>query len=150
MGIFSDENAYLIISGFTFTGGGQKYTIHIDGASPVISYNIFHDNIPIGTENREVISVYNSSAVVSYNLFYNNGGIGCVGLREGSSGAKIINNTMDGNERGFFSIAGGGTAINNIVTNSIERGVGSLTPSNFTTLDYNNIWNNKSDFVSFG
>jgi len=107
---------------------------------------VFHDNIPMGSSNIEVISCSNATALIRGNLFYANGGIGCVGLRSGSENSQIINNTFDGNERGFFSIASGGTAINNIVSNSLERGVGTLSSSNFTTLDYNNIWNNNPNY----
>jgi len=142
----SETNYQPEIYGFTISGGGTTHTILINGMSPFIHDNVFHDNIPIGTNNNEVISCSFSSALITRNLFYNNGGIGCVGLRGGSTGAKIINNTMDHNERGFFSISGGGTAINNIVTNSLERGVGSLAPGDFTILDYNNIWNNNPDY----
>ncbi len=133
-------------SGFTVTGGGAVVTFLVEDATCVVSNNVFHDNIPVGSSNIEVISCIGATATIKRNIFYNNGGIGCVGLRPGSENSVIVNNTFDSNERGFFSIANGGTAINNIVTNSIERGVGSVDPTNFTTLDYNDIWNNNPDY----
>lgn len=136
------------IRGFTIQGGGPNHTVVVTGASPRFISNIFRNNIPFGSPNVEVISCTNASALIERNLFYNNGGIGCVGLRDGSAGSRIINNTFDGNERGFFSIAGGGTALNNIVTNSLVYGVAALSPSQFSLLDYNDVWNNGTNYMT--
>lgn len=136
----------VIFSGFTVTGGGSTYTIYINSVdNVVIRDNIFYDDIPVGGNNIEVISCNNTNAYITRNLFYNNGGIGCVGLRSGAGSSRIINNTFDGNERGLFSIAGGGVVINNIVTNSLAYGIDGSS-SDFTQLDYNDVWNNNVNY----
>ncbi|MDH4035201.1 MAG: hypothetical protein OEV80_15525, partial [candidate division Zixibacteria bacterium] len=146
--IASEEPIGTEINGFSITGGGDTHTIAVSGSAGVlIRNNVIHDNIPIGSGNVEVVSCNNASVVVTRNVFYNNGGIGCVGLRSGAENSWIINNTFDGNERGFFSIAGGGYAINNIVTNSIDGGVNAGSSGDFTLLDYNDVWNNNPDYM---
>ena len=136
-----------VFKGFTLTGGGRPHTFIISGgATMTVSNNVFHNNIPFGSSNVEVISISSSSVLITRNLFYANGGIGCVGLRSGAENSQIINNTFDANERGFFSIASGGVAINNIVTNSQDGGVNALNPGNFSRLDYNDVWNNGTNY----
>jgi len=145
--IVSGESRFTEFRGFTVTGGGDTYTFTIDGgASPLIWHNVFHGNIPFGGQNVEVVSVLDGSPLITKNLFFNNGGIGCIGLRVGASGSWVINNTLDNNERGLFSIAGGGYVINNIITNSFERGIGAYSCDNFTLLDYNDVWNNNPNY----
>jgi parallel beta-helix repeat protein len=144
--IWSMGGAGGLFEGFTVEGGGSLHTFVISQSSPEIRNNVFRNNIPVGSPNVEVVSCQSASATITRNLFYGNGGIGCVGLRSGSTGTKIINNTFDGNERGFFSIAGGGTALNNIVTNSLGHAVGVISLSDFTLLDYNDLWNNNPNY----
>ena len=134
------------LSGFTITGGGATHTVIIEDCVAYVTNNTFHDNITAGTKNREVVSLTRSGSLIERNLFYGNNGIGCVGLRSGSQAARIINNTFDSNQRGFFSIASGGTARNNIVSNSIERGISSLSVLDWSYLDYNDVWNNVEDY----
>ena len=107
----------------------------------LIEDNIFHNNIPVGGENIEVLSFNNSATLVTRNLFYENGGIGCIGIRSVGTNCRIINNTFDRNERGFFSISYGTVAINNIVSNSSAYGINAANSTDFATLDYNNVWN---------
>jgi hypothetical protein len=126
------------VEGFSITGGESEYVVEIINSSPTIKNNIFFDNHP----NREVVSLNSSGALITRNLFYNNGGISCVGLRLGSIDGRIINNTFNRNNRGFFGICGGGTAINNIVTNSGEYGIYGL----FSMQDFNLVYNNTLDY----
>lgn len=146
--IVNREDSTTEFRGFSVTGGGPTHTFLIsNGALATISHNRFYNNIPIGSRNVEVISCADASPVITRNVFYGNGGIGCIGLRYGAQDTWIINNTFDGNERGFFSIAGGGYAINNIVTNSLERGIGARYTYDFTLLAYNDVWNNSWNYA---
>jgi len=137
----------LRISGFTIADGHAS-TIYLSDASPVISDNVFHDNVDFNALNVEVITCHtNSHAFIAQNLFYLNGGIGCIGVR-GPSRVRIIGNTFDRNARGFFSVANGPKAINNIVTNSRSYGIVSTRSYYFDLLDYNNVYNNAVDYAT--
>jgi len=128
------------LKGFTVTGSEAAYpTVRVgDGASPLITENIFRDN----DVDQELIQCH-GPAKIHRNLFYNNGGISCVGLYgEQAAAAEIINNTFDGNARGFYSIIDAGIAKNNIVTNSSEHGI----TGTFAELAYNDVWNNNPDY----
>ncbi|MDH4035766.1 MAG: hypothetical protein OEV80_18390, partial [candidate division Zixibacteria bacterium] len=136
------------LRGFTISGGGGgDHTVRIESSdSTIVRDCVFHDNIPVGGSIRVVVYCRGGTVFVSRNLFYGNGGRGCVGMRDGANESWIINNTMHDNERGFYSIAGGGYAINNIVTNSLEVGVRSTSISDFTMLAYNDIYNNNPNY----
>jgi hypothetical protein len=127
--------------GFTVSNGGPIETFTLRNLTDfVLQNNIFHDNVPLGTSNTAVVLCENANALVRWNLFYDNGGISCVGINEGN--ATIINNTMDNNARGFYTISGSGTARNNIVTNSVDYGIWG----HWDELTFNNSWNNGVDF----
>lgn len=137
----SIEGSGAEFSGFSVAGGGNAHTVVISASgSPLICYNVFHDNIPVGGNSIAVITCSVSAPVISHNVFYNNGGIGCVAIMGGT--AEIINNTFDGNARGLTALFGSGIAKNNIVTNSLECGIESLHMES----DYNNVWNNNVDY----
>jgi|GEM_PF-1968630 len=126
--------------GFTVSGGNLvgDMVVVAPGSSAIIANNIFHDNNP-----QRLVIFCAGPAMVTRNLFYNNNvGNACVGLQGEGSGTQIINNTFDGNRRGFYSVAGGGIAKNNIVTNSENYGIFG----NFTELDYNDVWNNNPNY----
>ena len=93
--ISSSEDSTTKLSGFRITGCARE-TIILNGSSPTIENNIFHGNI-IWFDKYEVISCTETSALITRNLFYDNKGLGCVGLREGSAGTKISNNTFNNN-----------------------------------------------------
>ncbi len=125
------------ISGFTLTGSRSRVIVIGSSASPTISRNVFVDN-----PNVMDVAIYSDGAnpLILFNLFVRSANISAVGIYNGS--ATIVNNTFDGNRRGFFTISGAGVARNNIVTNSLEYGV----YGNFTEFDYNDIWNNHPDY----
>ena len=129
-----------MLQGFTISAGTYASIISVRyNAAVTIQDNVFHDN---HLSSASEIIRCGGPTVVRRNLFYSNGGISCVGLRDWARYSLIINNTMDGNARGFFTL-GGGTAKNNIVTNSWDSyGVYGA----FDTLDYNDVWNNVIDY----
>lgn len=139
--MISGEGPGTQISGFTFVGGAGASVIEIkNGATPVIRDNVFRDFASY-VQNAVCIRCYDSAPLITYNLFYNNVSIGCVGIFTGT--ADIINNTLDGNTRGFWSLNGNGIAKNNLVTNSTEFGIART----FLVQDYNCVWGNNPDYA---
>ena len=137
--IVSGEGAGTEFSGFMVVGGSDGSVIKVaNSARALITHNIFTGY----TGDRVVVRGDVPDMTISYNLFYGNQGIGCVGIYSGSG--RIINNTFDGNRRGFFTISGAGIAKNNIVTNSTQFGIS--TTSGFTELNYNNVWGNDPNY----
>jgi hypothetical protein len=133
------ESSETELSGFTFTGSAQlgPPVIAINGTSGLrVQRCVFADN-PV---DNVVIRCNGSGIMIRYNLFIGNGGTSCIGV--GSGSANIINNTFDGNQRGFYAIGGVTIAKNNIVTNSAEYGVFGV----FDDLSYNNVWNNNPNY----
>jgi len=110
--ITQGESEEAVLNGFTVLTG--PITIQ-NGSAPVISNCIIRDMSVIA------IQCDNSSPIIKYNLFHDNGNISCIGINSGT--ATIVNNTFDNNNRGFYSISGKGTIRNNIVTNSSEYGI---------------------------
>lgn len=140
--IISGESGAARLSGFTLTGADVQDGSGIligGGATPLISDNIIRDNNLAG--GMEVVAC-ESGATFLRNVFFNNGGIACIGLRGEAQDARIINNTFGFNARGFFSVADGGTALNNIVCYSSEYGV----HGDFDTLDFNDVFDNYPDY----
>ncbi|NMC42612.1 MAG: T9SS type A sorting domain-containing protein [candidate division Zixibacteria bacterium] len=131
-------------SGFTFTAGGDCYPFLIGGgAIPVITNHVFDYNIRgVAGNNKAVIKTTSSNPLITKNVFCRNGGISCIGIWSGT--ARIINNTFDDNARGFLTISGQGIAENNIVTNSWQYGIYGT----WTTLDYNDVYNNNPNYQS--
>ena len=130
-------------SGFSITGGGNGNQVYIDLFSKIeISGNIFHHNIPL--ENRDnfvIVCAGDSSApIITRNIFYKNYGQTCILVERGS--ALIINNTFDANRSAMIGLAGGGTGMNNIITNCIGTAVDGV----FLKSDYNDLWNNTADY----
>ena len=131
------------IAGFTIEGGNESHTIYIDGpTNAIIRDNIFRDNIPIGNYDKAVIVCYGDSSapLIKHNVFYGNYGITCVWIIEGR--ARIINNTFAANKSAFYCNSGVGEAMNNIAVNNI----GTAIDGEFGKLDYNDVWNNTSDY----
>ncbi len=130
------DSARLI--GFTIQGGGNAHTVDIYSNAPAVSIrsNVFQSNIVGVMNNRSVIRA-ESRARIERNLFYNNGGVNCV---VSDTDVRIINNTMDANNRGIYSHSSLTVIMNNIVTNSVEYGIDGTYGVN----DYNDAWNNGS------
>ncbi len=140
--IMSGEDVLAGLSGFTVYGGDGSSLVRIgNGASPTITDCIFHSYCGSSDRAENVVIRITSDATITYNLFANNGGISCIGISDGGR-ADIINNTFDGNNRGFHTLTGKGRALNNIVTNSLQYGV----YGQFGEFDYNCIWNNHPDY----
>jgi hypothetical protein len=142
--MISGEGAGTQFSGFTFTAGGDCYPFLIDGgAIPLITNNVFDYNIRnVVGYNKAVIKTTNSNPLITKNVFCRNSGISCIGIWSGT--ARIINNTFDDNARGFLTISAQGIAENNIVTNSWQYGIYGT----WTTLDYNDVYNNNPNYQS--
>lgn len=132
------ETEGTVVSGFTFFGGTGAGIIEISNqASPTIRDNVFR-----GCRGEVVIRCAGTNPVIRNNIFYDNAGISCIGIYSGT--ARILNNTFDGNARGFFSISGSGVAENNCVTNSTQYGIAGA----FTTQSYNLVYGNHPDYTS--
>lgn len=130
-------------SGFTVFGGGNAHTIYIDtGSSPVIRNNIFHDNIPDGVYIKSVIACFDSvgAPLISRNVFYGNRGMTCILMEEGK--VAVVNNTFVGNNSAFLCTNSQGIAKNNIITRSLGIAVDGV----FSELDYNDVYDNASDY----
>jgi hypothetical protein len=128
--------------GFTITGSTIADGIYIDGSSePLITDNIFCDNVGSFIYDKAVISCYGAfnAPVITRNIFYNNNGVCCVWVLGGF--AQVVNNTLNSNRAGILS-GGNPTVMNNIVTNSIGTGF----DGSFAANDYNNVWNNGTDY----
>ncbi len=139
-----------VLRGFTLYGGRYSSTVLLTNCSATIEGNIFRDNIPADGLNIEVISCAYTSSTIRHNVFYDNGGIACIGLRNGTSGTSVINNTFDRNNRGIYTIALGATVINNIITNSVAYGVAVSDPVfKFDLFANNNIWNNHPNYAYY-
>lgn len=139
-----------VLKGFTVCGGRYSSTVLLYRCTALVENNIFRDNIRPTYPNVEVISCQYTSSLIAHNLFYGNGGIACVGLRNGTSATEIINNTFDRNNRGIYSVALGGAAVNNIISNSTEYGVAVTDPLyRFTLFDNNDIYNNHPNYASY-
>jgi parallel beta-helix repeat protein len=120
------------LSGFTFRNtNGEGHIRVYNGAQPTIRRNVF-----VGLNPVLIIQCSSAHPRIERNLFYQNHvGNSCIGVTSGA--AEIINNTFDGNSRGFYSF-GSTTAKNNIVTRSGDYGIfGS-----YTNLSYNDVWGN--------
>jgi hypothetical protein len=135
------EESGTAISGFTITGGDGQHAILItNGSAPSIHHNIFRDHISYAY-NATAIGSYSSSPVIEFNLFYHTRSLGGIGIFSG--GGTIQNNTFDDNSRGYWSQGVGVVARNNIVTNSIDFGIGD---DGFAVNDYNCTYNNNAEY----
>lgn len=137
---FGDEAGLAIIfRGFTVVGDEFSYAVDIRKSSrPYIEYCRFGKH-----HGKSFIHVYsNAKPVIRYNLFYANRSDNCVDIC-GDADAKIINNTFDHNDGAIYSENGCGTIKNNIITNSRVHGISGA----FTEIDYNNLWNNGTDYA---
>ena len=72
------------------------------GATPVIAENILRDHYSV-VPNAVSIGCNDSDPLITHNVFYNNISLGGVGIFTGT--ARILNNTFDRNQRGFWSIS---------------------------------------------
>ncbi len=139
--INSDEGPETLLRGFTVEILSVSYhediiILRIGPFSlPTIEYNVFR-NINL-TSNLSVIKV-ESAALIRYNLFYGNFGSNVIWS---TKCARIINNTINANQGGIYSLSNKTIVKNNIVTNSYSYGILGYFAEN----DYNNCWGNGSD-----
>ncbi len=139
--INSDEGPETLFRGFTVEIFGATYYEDIiimrigPFSLPTIEYNVFR-NINL-TSNLSVIKV-ESAALIRYNLFYNNYGSNVIWS---TKCAQILNNTINANQGGIYSLSNKTIVKNNIVTNSYSYGILGYFAEN----DYNNCWGNGSD-----
>lgn len=127
--------------GFTVTGGPDLGPPLINigtNSTLLIQYCVFLNN-PV---DNVVVACNGVGIVIRYNVFSGNGGISCIGVTGGT--ASILNNTFDGNNRGFFAVVGLASASNNIVANCAEYGAYGA----FTELTYNDFWNNDPNYLA--
>ena len=131
------------LSGFTITGGNLAHTVYVgNGASALISNNIFSGNIPFGSYDYAAVAMACDTGlvVVKKNIFYDNGGISCVLISNGK--VDIRNNTFDANYAAVTSNISLTKMRNNIITGS--GGIAVL--GSYTILDYNDLWDNAQDY----
>jgi hypothetical protein len=130
-------------SGFTVTGGGNGHTVLVSGSSWAhIQGNVFYSNIPFDIFDKAVIACAGDSGYIKItrNIFYDNGGMSCVWILSGK--VEVGNNTFDGNYSAIISSIDLTEARNNIATNSSGVAVNGA----FAVLDYNDVWNNSTDY----
>ncbi len=128
------------LSGFSVSSADLYNAIRIElDASPTIKNMIFVGNY----SSASLIQVEQGSAVIRNNLFVANQGGPVVAVSHGT--VRIENNTIHANERGVISSSVDATAVNNIVTNSIEYGLWGLFAAN----NYNNVWQNSPNYGGF-
>lgn len=142
--IDNGEGEGTLFSGFCVQNGGDVITFDIENSSPLITNNIIRNNLSVDANNTPVIRCLGTGFPrIIRNLFYGNGGISCVGIWT-TGFAEIAFNTMDDNNRGYFTISTrGGIAHHNVVTNSKEYGVSGT----FSVGGCNNIYNNASNYL---
>jgi hypothetical protein len=137
----SGEEAGTELSGFTLTGGDGQHAILISNLSnPLIHHNVIRDHVSY-EHNATAIGSYASNPIIEFNLFIHTRSLGGIGIFTG--GGTIQNNTFDDNSRGYWSQGVGVIARNNIVTNSLEFGIGA---SGFAVNDYNCTYNNVVEY----
>jgi len=137
------RNFQPVFSGFMIDGGNLSHTVYIDGPTDaIIRDNIFCNNIPISVYDKAVIVCYGDSSapLIERNTFYGNYGLTCIWIIEGHG--RIINNTFEANKSAFYCNSGLGEALNNIAANN----VGTAIDGSFGKIDYNDVWNNVSDY----
>lgn len=128
--------------GFTLRGSRAKHVIHVrGGSSPKIHRNILRDNISY-VANAAEIGCEGTNPIIERNLFIHNRSLGGVAVFSG--GAIIVNNTFDDNSRGFWSHGSSVIALNNIVSNSVQFGIGDI---GFAVQDYNCVYNNNPNYA---
>ena len=129
------------LSGFTLRGGTGQHAVWImNGSIPYIHNNIIRDHVTF-YHNATAVGSYNSNPRIEFNLFVHTRSLGGIGIFTG--GGTIQNNTFDDNSRGYWSQGSGVIARNNIVTNSLEFGIGA---SGFAINDYNCTYNNVVEY----
>jgi hypothetical protein len=128
------------LTGFTIAGGSAQQMVMIEnGSRPWIHHNVFRDHYSV-LHNATEIASFSSDPIIEFNLFIHNRSIGGVGVFTGNG--QILNNTFDDNSRGFWS-QGSAVAKNNIVTNSVQFGIGDYR---FAESDFNCVYNNQPDY----
>lgn len=129
------------LAGFTFSGGNMQHVIVVSGGSePWIHHCVVRNHVSY-ENNATEIALHASSPVIEYNLFVHNRSIGGIGVFSG--GGQILNNTFHDCSRGYWSQGNGVIAKNNIVTNSVQFGIGD---DGFAVSDYNCVFNNNPDY----
>lgn len=129
------------LRGFTFKGGNMQHVIEIaGGATPRIHHNVFRSHVSL-VVNATEIGCYAANPILERNVFIHNRSIGAIGVFSGS--ATILNNTFEDNSRGFWSQGAGVIAKNNIITNSVEFGIGE---EGFAVADYNCVFGNLPNY----
>lgn len=129
------------LAGFTFSGGDMQHVIVVSGGSaPWIHHCVVRNHISY-ENNATEIALHASSPVIEYNLFVHNRSIGGIGVFSG--GGQILNNTFHDCSRGYWSQGNGVIAKNNIVTNSVQFGVGD---DGFAVSDYNCVFDNNPNY----
>jgi len=144
--ISNQEGEGTEFSGFDVYGGLNAHTVFIsNGASPLISGNVFHDNIlesKDGRYDKAVVACWDSLGmpVVEDNIFYNNGGFFCIWVFMGKT--LVLNNTFDGNRAAIMCNSGLAQFKNNIIANSLGIAVDGV----FGEMGYNLFFQNSTDY----
>lgn len=129
------------IAGFTLSGGaGQHAVLVTNNSAPHIHHNIIRGHVSF-VYNATAIGSYQSNPIIEYNLFIHTRSLGGVGVFSG--GGTIQNNTFDDNSRGYWSHGTGVVARSNVVSNSVDFGIGA---AGFAVNDFNCVFNNNVEY----
>lgn len=134
--IKNGEGEITEIAGFTIFSSSHAIIAH-NNSRPTIRGNIFRQT----GGDYGVIQCENSDPLITQNLFYDIGGIACIGI--GSGTARILDNTMDRCGRGVVTLSGRGVLRGNSITNCVVYGAYGY----FHSADYNNMWNNGTNYM---
>jgi hypothetical protein len=136
---FTNTYTPIIDSNYIVAGRGQGIRKDL-GASPTISNNyiLLADGVPDGIRSGidGNLKIFNNKIIakVGYDGIYKNG-----------STLKVINNYVSGPFIDYGIIVTYDTLKNNVVTGAV-RGIGSAGSS---TVQFNNSWNNETNYVGF-
>ena len=134
--IIISNGSTVLVTECLFDVGPQETIEVLSGATATFTFNKFING------SNPVITVYDTSSVsILYNIFANVNHT-CVRIL-GALWVDIINNTFNSNSGCIFSNASAVTVKNNILTNSSSTGV----RGSYFELNYNNIWNNNTNYV---
>ncbi|MCA9124655.1 MAG: carboxypeptidase regulatory-like domain-containing protein, partial [Planctomycetales bacterium] len=116
--------------------GLQDGMLHLDGGGSVVQNSLFSDGAAnaIFLENRATLEISNS--IIYGNTSQDNAGI----YIKSDSVATIVNNTLDGNERGVAILDAEATLLNNLITHSGEAGIW-VRGASATDIRFNDVYN---------
>jgi hypothetical protein len=144
----SGERPWTEISGFRFTSTYPLNLIQLSSTCSIKIDNCIFSDFSFTSQYYDIQAIivgqhHRGTIKIERNLFYNNYADRCILIYNDADSVYIINNTFDDNRIGIVSLNSFTVCKNNIVTNHSQVGV----QGSFTQLDYNDVWNNASDYL---